>query len=106
MRINFDVRPAEPADAPRMARVHVDTSRETYRGLMNDATLDDPALLSWREQFWHGALTYPKYSHNTIGSALLHAVIDRNETAALWVGDPNPRAPAFYRKTDSSPMGQ
>ena len=36
--IDFDVRRAEPADAPIMARVHVDTWRETYRGLMR-ATL-------------------------------------------------------------------
>lgn len=35
-----------------MAGVHVDTWRETYRGLMKDAVLDDPGLLSWREKFW------------------------------------------------------
>jgi GNAT superfamily N-acetyltransferase len=69
MTINFDVRPAEPADAPCMARVHVDTWRETYRGLMSDAILDDPALLSWREKFWHAALTDPKYSQNTTAVA-------------------------------------
>ena len=32
------------------------------------------------------------------GRALLEAVIDRAESAALWVADPNPRAQAFYRK--------
>ena len=32
MTINFDVRRAEPADASSMARVHVHTWRETYRG--------------------------------------------------------------------------
>jgi hypothetical protein len=42
MTINFDVRRAKPGDAPDMARVHVDTWRETYRGLMNDDVLDDP----------------------------------------------------------------
>ncbi len=45
MAINFDVRRAEPADALGMARVHVDTWRETYRGLMSDSELDDPGLL-------------------------------------------------------------
>jgi GNAT superfamily N-acetyltransferase len=32
------------------------------------------------------------------GEALLEAVIDPAEPAALWVADPNPRAQAFYRK--------
>jgi len=32
------------------------------------------------------------------GRALLQAVIDPAESAALWVADPNPRAQAFYRK--------
>jgi ribosomal protein S18 acetylase RimI-like enzyme len=66
MTINFDVRRAEPADAPSMAIVHVDTWRETYRGLMSDAVLDDPALLDWRERFWDAALTDPKYEQNTV----------------------------------------
>ena len=69
MTINFDVRRAEPADAPSMARVHVDTWRETYRGLMSDAVLDDPGLLSWRERFWAAALTDPKYNQNTVAVA-------------------------------------
>jgi predicted GNAT family N-acyltransferase len=32
------------------------------------------------------------------GAALLDAVIDPHESAALWVADPNPRAQAFYRR--------
>jgi ribosomal protein S18 acetylase RimI-like enzyme len=32
------------------------------------------------------------------GPALLEAVLDPGESAALWVADPNPRAQAFYRK--------
>jgi GNAT superfamily N-acetyltransferase len=32
------------------------------------------------------------------GRALLEAVIDSAQPAALWVADPNPRAQAFYRK--------
>ncbi|NJC24274.1 GNAT superfamily N-acetyltransferase [Arthrobacter pigmenti] len=65
----FDVRRADPSDAPGMARVHVDTWRETYRGLMSDAVLDDPALLNWREKFWAAALTDPMYSQNTVAVA-------------------------------------
>lgn len=69
MTFYFDVRRAEPTDAPGMARVHVDTWVETYRGLMSDAVLDDPALLSWREKFWAAALTDPKYNQNTAAVA-------------------------------------
>jgi GNAT superfamily N-acetyltransferase len=32
------------------------------------------------------------------GPALLAAVVDPEESVALWVADPNPRAQAFYRK--------
>lgn len=32
------------------------------------------------------------------GSGLLAAVVDPEESVALWVADPNPRAQAFYRK--------
>ena len=69
MTMNFEVRRAEPSDASNMARVHVDTWRDTYRGLMSDAVLDDPALLGWREKFWAAALTDPKYSRNTAAVA-------------------------------------
>ena len=39
------------------------------------------------------------------GTALLQAVIRPTESAALWVGDPNPRAQAFYRKAGFIPDG-
>lgn len=70
MAINFDVRRAEPADALDMAKVHVDTWRETYRGLMSDSELDDPGLLEWREKFWTAALTDPRYEKNNVAVAL------------------------------------
>ena len=44
--------------------------------------------------------------HGTgVGSALLHSVLDRSEPTALWVGDPVPRAQAFYRKNGFVPDG-
>ncbi|MBT8162953.1 MULTISPECIES: GNAT family N-acetyltransferase [Arthrobacter] len=70
MTVNFEVRRAEPADAPSMAGVHVDTWRETYRGLMNDAVLDDPGLLDWRERFQASALSDPRYEQNNVAVAL------------------------------------
>jgi len=70
MTIDFDVRRAGPADASSMARVHVDTWRETYRGLMSDDVLDDPSLLKRRERFWTAALTDPRYRQNIAAVAL------------------------------------
>lgn len=46
------VRPPEPADAVAMARVHVDTWSETYRGIMPDELLDAPDLIDRRRQMW------------------------------------------------------
>jgi GNAT superfamily N-acetyltransferase len=40
-----------------------------------------------------------------VGAALLNAVIGPDESAALWVADPNPRAQAFYRKHGFVPDG-
>ena len=63
------VRQARVDDAPQMARVHVDSWRHTYRGLMSDALLDDPGLLQARELFWIGALTDERWSSNRIALA-------------------------------------
>ncbi|RYJ02819.1 MAG: GNAT family N-acetyltransferase [Actinomycetales bacterium] len=131
-----------------MARVHVATWRQTYRGVMPDSVLDDPDLPRARERFWTGALTDERYSGNRVavaerdgtvigiamsgppedadatwrtqlyliyvdashhgsgaGPALLDAVVEPGESAALWVADPNPRAQAFYRKHGFVPDG-
>ena len=58
------VRPAVAADAVSMARVNVQCWRETYRGLMSDAALDDPGLLTAREGFWTDMLTDERYRAN------------------------------------------
>jgi ribosomal protein S18 acetylase RimI-like enzyme len=142
------VRPAEPADVPELARVHVQTWRETYRGVMPDEVLDDPGAVGRREQFWTAVLTDDRYrdrrtavaeqdgavvglalagppldddatwsAHLYVlytlasvhgsgaGAALLAAVLDPEESVALWVADPNPRAQAFYRKHGFAPDG-
>ena len=39
------------------------------------------------------------------GPSLLEAVVDPEESVALWVADPNPRAQAFYRKHGFVPDG-
>lgn len=135
------IRPARPEDAAAMAQVNVQSWRETYRGLMPDARLDDPGFLTARERFWTMALTDERYRENRVavaerdgtvigiamsgppldddatwtrqlyvlyvlaaehgtgaGPALMEAVVDPQQSVALWVADPNPRAQAFYRK--------
>ena len=46
------VRPAVIADVAGMARVHVDTWSETYRGIMPAELLDAPDLIDRRTQMW------------------------------------------------------
>ncbi|SMH32479.1 Ribosomal protein S18 acetylase RimI [Rathayibacter oskolensis] len=133
------VREARHDDAEEIARVHVGSWRETYRGsLVTDDVLDDPELLPRRVAFWRAALTDSRWAANRIavaehdgalvgiamsgpvdgderthlhvlyllaehhgtgaGAALLDAVLEAADPAALWVGDPVPRAQAFYRR--------
>lgn len=66
--MTITVRPAEVEDAPALARVHVESWRETYRGLMSDEILDDPAFIARREQFWTALLTEGK---NAVATAVL-----------------------------------
>ncbi|MFP7761645.1 GNAT family N-acetyltransferase [Marisediminicola sp. LYQ85] len=58
-------------DVATIARVHVESWRETYRGLMSDGVLDDPDLVRHRERFWSEALTNPLYAQNRIAVAEL-----------------------------------
>src|SRR5215469_12406466 len=53
--------------------------------------------VAWAKQLY--VLYVYAADHGTgAGRALLEAVIDPEESVALWVADPNPRAQAFYRK--------
>ena len=55
------------------------------------------AAAAWAKQLY--VLYVHAADHGTgAGPALLDAVVDPEESAALWVADPNPRAQAFYRK--------
>ena len=52
-----------------MARMHVRSWQETYRGLMPDRVLDDPGLVDARERFWTAALADESYRANRIAVA-------------------------------------
>ncbi len=58
------VRPARLQDATAMARMHVRSWQETYRGLMADSILDDPGLVDARQRFWTVALSDERYRAN------------------------------------------
>jgi GNAT superfamily N-acetyltransferase len=55
------------------------------------------AAAGWGRQLY---VLYVCAAHHgtAAGPALLEAVVDPEESVALWVADPNPRAQAFYRK--------
>lgn len=55
-----------------MARVHVASWQETYRGLMPDEVLDDPGFVARREQQWTRALSDDRHA------AYRCAVVDRD----------------------------
>ena len=54
-----------------MARIHVTSWRETYRGLMSDEDLDDPEFVATRERFWTIGLTDERFAHHRIAVAEL-----------------------------------
>jgi len=62
MNDSLVIRAARSEDAAAMARIHVESWRETYRGQMADAVLDDPGFIPRRERFWSAALTDQRFA--------------------------------------------
>ena len=52
-----------------MARIHVTSWQQTYRGLMSDEMLDDPQFVAKRERFWTVGLTDERFAHDRIAVA-------------------------------------
>jgi GNAT superfamily N-acetyltransferase len=79
---------------------------ERGSGLIGIAMSGPPldAGAAWARQLY--VLYVYAAEHGTgAGAALLEAVVDPEESVALWVADPNPRAQAFYRKHGFHPDG-
>jgi ribosomal protein S18 acetylase RimI-like enzyme len=66
---SLTIRPATVQDVPQMARVHVRSWQETYRGLMSDAVLDDPGFPGARERMWTAVLTGERYRQSRVAVA-------------------------------------
>lgn len=63
------VRPARLEDAAAMAKMHMSSWEETYRGAMPDRVLDDPGLVEARERFWITALVDERHRVKRIAVA-------------------------------------
>jgi GNAT superfamily N-acetyltransferase len=62
---------------------------------MSGPPLDDAP--AWARQLYV-LYVYSAHHGTGVAPALLEAVVDPDESVALWVADPNPRAQAFYVK--------
>ena len=81
----------------RQNRVAVAERDGELAGIAMSGPPGDAAAAAWMRQLY--VLYVHTAGHGTgAGEALLEAVIDPAEPAALWVADPSPRAQAFYRK--------
>ncbi|MEG3613684.1 GNAT family N-acetyltransferase [Isoptericola haloaureus] len=84
-------------------RTAVATADDEIVGIaMSGPPVDDDA--AWSRQLF---VLYLDAAHHGTGAGpgLLEAVIGPEESAALWVAEPNPRAQAFYRKHGFTPDG-
>ncbi|MFF1877500.1 GNAT family N-acetyltransferase [Leifsonia sp. NPDC058230] len=92
--MKFTVRPASAADALGLARVHVESWRESYRGLMADEVLDDPSFIIRREQFWTAALTDARFTRHAVAAAILDGEI----VGVAMAGPATPEGPAWEKQ--------
>ncbi|WP_313547031.1 GNAT family N-acetyltransferase [Leifsonia aquatica] len=58
----FTIRKPVAEDAAAMARLHVQSWQETYRGTVPDDVLDDAEFVARRDRMWTALITDPRYS--------------------------------------------
>ncbi len=85
----------KPLHAPvgRLGELHRD--RELVGIAMSGPPLDAASAGARQLYVLH---VYAAHHGTGVGPALMEAVVDPEESVALWVAEPNPRAQAFYRK--------
>ncbi len=75
MAANIRVRAAGPGDVTGMARVHVESWRQSYRGLMPDEVLDDPELPARRVGMWGAVLGDQRFRDRRVAVAEIEGEI-------------------------------
>ncbi|MBX6352721.1 MAG: GNAT family N-acetyltransferase [Thermoflavifilum sp.] len=98
MNATYSIRRATPADAPAVARVHVDSWRTTYRGIVPDAFLDSLSYAEserrWRSGFEQPSPGYAMFVAEgpdgivgfATGGRLRHAVLNYDgELYAIYI---------------------
>lgn len=85
------IRPADPADAAGIARVHVDTWRTTYRGIVPDEFLAELSYAQ-RQAAWERHLCEPGES-----SCVYVAESDDRQVVGFADGGPERSGDAIYR---------
>ena len=84
------IREATIADVPAIARVHVESSQSSYRGILPDNFLD--ALPSAnREELWRQNLTDPRYGKTTFA-----VVAEETSVVAFANGGPERKGDGLY----------
>jgi GNAT superfamily N-acetyltransferase len=68
MRVESRIRAAEPEDADAIARVHVDSWRTTYRGLVPDPYLDGMSLQEYEVRWRRMLNEYAATNHTFVAS--------------------------------------
>ena len=92
--MSFVIFPAGPTDAEAMARVHVTSWRETYRGLLADAFLARMSEPGFTRRF-RRALTEPRDSVTLVGA-------DRQGLVAYAQGGPSRRGGPGLQQGDEA----
>lgn len=84
---------------------HMRVAVSEHDGRVSGVAMSGPSASSAETQHLFVLYVLAQHHGDGSGAALLNAVTRRDEETTLWVGDPNPRAHAFYRKHGFSPDG-
>ncbi|WP_282859876.1 GNAT family N-acetyltransferase [Pseudoclavibacter helvolus] len=84
---------------------HMRVAVSVHQGEITGIAMSGPSDPDAASQHLFVLYALARHHGDGSGTALLHAVTRHDEDTTLWVGDPNPRAQAFYRKHGFVPDG-